>query len=213
VQLHSATTHSAQQRHAAVAPQVEAFRSNVVCPNKHLDAEDRLYKGRLLASETYIGGKVEAIESGVFRADLPCKFAIQPEGYQALLDRCAPPSRGDVWPPRALAAMVNGGCAGGTLSRPWLDYAASGSNMALACVAQLDDMLRGSCRLDRDLKYGLEVECKVQVEDIEDYDEVRDKIAAALTALRDEPNRYGPAPACCLCAPRHSRGRRCLPCP
>ena len=67
---------------------MEAFRSNVVCPNKHLDAEDRLYKGRLLATETYIGGKVEAIESGVFRSDLPCKFTLQPEGYQMLIDRC-----------------------------------------------------------------------------------------------------------------------------
>lgn len=69
--------------------QVEAFRSSVVCPNKHLDGDDKLYRGRLLASETYIGGKVEAIESGVFRADIPCDFKLQPEGYQLLLDRCA----------------------------------------------------------------------------------------------------------------------------
>jgi hypothetical protein len=69
--------------------QVEAFRSNVLCPNKHLDANDRLFKGRLLATETYIGGKVEAIESGVFRSDIPCKFTLQPEGYQMLIDRCA----------------------------------------------------------------------------------------------------------------------------
>jgi DNA polymerase epsilon subunit 1 len=72
-------------------PQVEAFKSNVVCPNKHTAAEERLYRGRLLASETYIGGKVEAIESGVFRADLPCKFTMQPAAFQELLDRCAKP--------------------------------------------------------------------------------------------------------------------------
>ncbi len=31
-------------------------------------------QGHLLESETYIGGKVEAIESGVFRSDLPLRF-------------------------------------------------------------------------------------------------------------------------------------------
>ena len=71
------------------ALQVEAFRSNVVCPNKHTDGADRLYKGRLLATETYIGGKVEALESGIFRSDLPCQFRMQPDAYQGLIDRCA----------------------------------------------------------------------------------------------------------------------------
>lgn len=69
---------------------MEAFRSNVVCPNKHLDADDRLYRGKLLATETYIGGKVEAIESGVFRSDLPCAFKLSPEAFQGLIDRCGP---------------------------------------------------------------------------------------------------------------------------
>ena len=27
-----------------------------------------------MESETYVGGHVEAIESGVFRADIPCRF-------------------------------------------------------------------------------------------------------------------------------------------
>lgn len=67
--------------------QVEAYRSNVVCPNKHREGDERFYKGRLLESETYIGGKVEAIESGVFRSDIPMHFNMQPEGYQYLIDR------------------------------------------------------------------------------------------------------------------------------
>ena len=29
-------------------------------------------------SETYVGGHVEAIESGVFRADIPCRFRMVP---------------------------------------------------------------------------------------------------------------------------------------
>lgn len=38
-------------------------------------------QGHLLASETYIGGKVEAIESGVFRSDLPMRFRCQPAAF------------------------------------------------------------------------------------------------------------------------------------
>jgi len=30
--------------------------------------------GHLLDQETYVGGHVEAIEAGVFRSDLPCRF-------------------------------------------------------------------------------------------------------------------------------------------
>jgi len=30
--------------------------------------------GHLLDSETYVGGHVEALESGVFRSDIPCRF-------------------------------------------------------------------------------------------------------------------------------------------
>lgn len=35
-----------------------------------------MYKGHLLESETYVGGHVEALESGVFRSDIPSKFAL-----------------------------------------------------------------------------------------------------------------------------------------
>ena len=65
---------------------VEAFRAGVVCPNKHHQQSETLYNGHLLDSETYIGGKVEALESGVFRSDLPVRFRLKPEAYQGLLD-------------------------------------------------------------------------------------------------------------------------------
>lgn len=45
-----------------------------------------LYRNHLLESETYIGGKVEALESGVFRADLPTRFRCDAAAYQGLLD-------------------------------------------------------------------------------------------------------------------------------
>ena len=65
---------------------VEAYRANVICPNKYTDPADATYKGHLLESETYIGGHVECLESGVFRSDLPCKFRGEPAAYQYLLD-------------------------------------------------------------------------------------------------------------------------------
>ena len=54
----------------------------MVAPNKHTAAHERMYKQHLLESETYIGGKVEALEAGVFRSDLPCRFKLQPNAYQ-----------------------------------------------------------------------------------------------------------------------------------
>ena len=65
---------------------VEAYRANIVCPNKTQSAEKKHYKGHLLESETYIGGHVECLEAGVFGADIPTKFRMNPKGYQGLLD-------------------------------------------------------------------------------------------------------------------------------
>jgi hypothetical protein len=49
--------------------QVQAYRGNIVCPNKYKDDPMKMYKGHLLESETYVGGHVEALNSGVFRDD------------------------------------------------------------------------------------------------------------------------------------------------
>jgi DNA polymerase epsilon subunit 1 len=45
-----------------------------------------MHDGHLLSSETYIGGHVEALESGVFRSDIKCHFRIVPEAIQKLID-------------------------------------------------------------------------------------------------------------------------------
>lgn len=66
---------------------VEAYKAHVIAPNKHTAASERMHNGHLLESETYIGGSVEALESGVFRADIPCKFRVKPEAYQHLIDK------------------------------------------------------------------------------------------------------------------------------
>lgn len=70
---------------------VQAFQANIIAPNKHTSVTEKMHMDKagvshLLNSETYIGGKVEALESGVFRADIPCKFQCSPEGYQQLID-------------------------------------------------------------------------------------------------------------------------------
>ena len=56
---------------------VEAFNANIVFPNKQETILNKAYEtGQILDSETYVGGHVEAIESGVFRADIPCRFRL-----------------------------------------------------------------------------------------------------------------------------------------
>ncbi|XP_078434598.1 DNA polymerase epsilon catalytic subunit A-like isoform X2 [Wolffia australiana] len=64
---------------------VQAYKANVVCPNKHVADPEKFYNNRLLESETYIGGHVECLESGVFRSDLPTKFQLDPSAYEQLI--------------------------------------------------------------------------------------------------------------------------------
>ncbi|CAM6102738.1 unnamed protein product [Calypogeia fissa] len=109
---------------------VEAFRGNIICPNKHKSEPEKVYNGRLLESETYIGGHVECLESGVFRSDLPTRFRLVPDAYQNLIDK-----------------------------------------------------------LDRDLRYAIEVEGKMSLESVTNYGEVKQAIQSKLEALRDLPNR------------------------
>lgn len=54
---------------------VEAYHASIVYPNKQVSILNKqTADGRVLDQETYVGGHVEAIESGVFRADIPCSF-------------------------------------------------------------------------------------------------------------------------------------------
>lgn len=56
---------------------VEAFHKNIIFPNKQIIQDHNMTSdGHLLENETYVGGYVEALESGVFRADIPCKFRL-----------------------------------------------------------------------------------------------------------------------------------------
>ena len=51
-------------------------------PNRHEEPQGVMFEGHLLASETYVGGHVEALEAGVFRSDIPTNFKIVPEAVQ-----------------------------------------------------------------------------------------------------------------------------------
>jgi DNA polymerase epsilon subunit 1 len=51
-------------------------------PNRHEETFNNTYDGHLLASETYVGGHVEALEAGVFRSDIPTDFKIVPSAVQ-----------------------------------------------------------------------------------------------------------------------------------
>jgi len=56
---------------------VQAFKANIIYPNKQETIFNKLSEdGHVMDSETYVGGHVEAIESGIFRSDIPCKFRL-----------------------------------------------------------------------------------------------------------------------------------------
>jgi DNA polymerase epsilon subunit 1 len=55
----------------------EAFHRGIIFPNKKMEEKEKMYKGHWLDSETYIGGKVECLRSGVFRSDIKTKFTFE----------------------------------------------------------------------------------------------------------------------------------------
>jgi DNA polymerase epsilon subunit 1 len=64
---------------------VEAYKGEIVLPNKHKDPPEAFYEGHLLESQTYVGGHVESIEAGVFRSDIPTGFNVDPSAIDELI--------------------------------------------------------------------------------------------------------------------------------
>ena len=60
---------------------VEAVEKGIVCPNKQNDTSEKFHDNKLLQNETYVGGHVECLESGVFRDDIPTKFELDPTAF------------------------------------------------------------------------------------------------------------------------------------
>ncbi|XP_033110052.1 DNA polymerase epsilon catalytic subunit A-like isoform X2 [Anneissia japonica] len=110
---------------------VQAFHANIVFPNKQESVFNKLNDdGHVIESETYVGGHVEALESGVFRADLPCRFRMVPEAFQNLMNS-----------------------------------------------------------VERTMKHAIEVEEKVPLETVTNFEEICCEIKEKLAALRDTPAR------------------------
>ena len=65
---------------------VQACTKDIICPNKQKEPLAKFHQGHLLESETYIGGKVECLETGVYRSDIEYKFDLQPDAFQQLID-------------------------------------------------------------------------------------------------------------------------------
>ncbi|KAL7059051.1 hypothetical protein AAHC03_013201 [Spirometra sp. Aus1] len=80
---------------------VQAYEANVVFPHKQsggssshdapqgilgdsLNSYSFTDDNRLIDSETYVGGHVEALEAGVFRADIPVRFRLVPAALEIL---------------------------------------------------------------------------------------------------------------------------------
>ncbi|KAK0148516.1 DNA polymerase epsilon catalytic subunit A [Merluccius polli] len=67
---------------------VQAFHANIVFPNKQEQVFNKLTDdGHVLDTETYVGGHVEALESGVFRSDIPCRFKMNPAAFDFLYEK------------------------------------------------------------------------------------------------------------------------------
>lgn len=64
---------------------VQAYEGSIVLPNKHKEPREAFWEGHLLESETYVGGHVESIEAGVFRADIPVNFAVDATAIDELI--------------------------------------------------------------------------------------------------------------------------------
>ena len=109
---------------------VQAYKNDIILPNKHKDPTEAFYEGHLLESETYVGGHVESIEAGVFRSDIDYAFNVDPTAMDQLLED-----------------------------------------------------------LDAALKFTIEVEERKSLDDVTNYDQVREQIAKRLIDLRDNPRR------------------------
>ncbi|OAF72015.1 DNA polymerase epsilon catalytic subunit A [Intoshia linei] len=67
---------------------IEAYKANVLCPNKSRISQ-RMFneEGKWLTTQTYVGGHVEAIESGIFRANIPFRFRLDKYAIDQMIDK------------------------------------------------------------------------------------------------------------------------------
>ena len=63
-----------------------AYENAIIFPNKKIEETSKFFQGKLLDSETYTGGKVECLRTGVYRADFTTDFELNPRSFQELID-------------------------------------------------------------------------------------------------------------------------------
>jgi DNA polymerase epsilon subunit 1 len=71
---------------------IEAFERKIIFPNKSKTKFDNYYDGHLIESETYVGGHVEALQTGVYRKDIPIKFKVDRETIKSVRNRSEGPT-------------------------------------------------------------------------------------------------------------------------
>lgn len=64
---------------------VEAFNGNILCPNKQNSEITKFHNNHLVEAETYIGGHVECLETGVYRSDVNYTFDVKPNAMNGLI--------------------------------------------------------------------------------------------------------------------------------
>ncbi|TFK86426.1 DUF1744-domain-containing protein [Polyporus arcularius HHB13444] len=120
---------------------VEAFRGEIIMPNRHEESHGNMYEGHLLASETYVGGHVEALEAGVFRSDIVTHFKIEPSAVQQLIDELD----------AALSFCIV------EESKSSLDAVTNYEEVKAEIQAKLEEMRDNPQRMDNPLIYHLDV--------------------------------------------------------
>lgn len=64
----------------------EAYRNGIVFPNKKLESGEKYYENHLIESETYVGGYVECLNNGAYRADIKSDFVLNKKKYEETID-------------------------------------------------------------------------------------------------------------------------------
>ena len=63
---------------------VQSYKAGVLMPNKHVEPFRKYHNGKLLHSETYTGGHVEALKAGIYRSDFLYDFILNPDRMDSL---------------------------------------------------------------------------------------------------------------------------------
>lgn len=137
---------------------MEAYRGQIIMPNRHTEGHGNMYEGHLLSSETYVGGHVEALEAGVFRSDIESDFKIVPDAVQGV-------------------SYIYISLFLISLSLPFHNLRAK----FLCCLYQLIDSL------DAALNFYIVEECHTPLSKITNYDTVKSSILSALESLHSTP--------------------------